>query len=946
MRALFISLRALSLLVLLASVARAELSIQDIRDSAAALRSPAVAGLQAASPGVLFEETSSGIRTVFGRSFGSGTSAEAAAEQFRRQYAGVFGVAVDDLQPRSFLPDERHVQPLMYDAATGAYKFSLVCFRQERSAVPVFRSEMRVLVRNEPGFPVVLARSSLRPLGLFVLNRAEALQPERARAAALQDSPGLKTFTAAREVIWAGVEDMEVIPRRAVQFVAHGGDAASPDGYEEWLFVADATTGEILYKENQVLHVDVSGTVTAVATELVGADICRDEVPMPMPYAAVNIQGQGTFYTDVNGNYTLPNAGFDDVVVESRVTGLRFAITDNAASTPVLSQNVLPPGPGDFTHNSANTSEFLRASVNAYVQANAIRDLVVSVNPAYPTIGTQTGMGVNVNIDQNCNAFYSPAGQTINFYRAGGGCSNTANGDVVHHEYGHHVVQMGGSGQGQYGEGMGDCMGVLMSDQPVLGIGFQNNCAAGIRTALNTMQYPCSGAIHTCGQLLSGCVWDTRNLLIQTNPGTYRQILADLTINSVPLHVVSSTITPQIANDFLTLDDDDANLANGTPHCYEIKGGFSVHNMAPTGLGTATSFAYPNGRPALVPVNQTSTIRVNVVPGVCPVPAPGTGVVSYRIGTSGPFTTVPMAQLAAHEYEATLPAAPCRSTIQYYFSAGGSPTGSISDPPNSPTSLFYTTVASGVNTLVAYDFQTDPAWTVSGTVTDGAWDAAPGVPVNCSRGDPNADFNGGGGRCWMTDNSAANSCNSDVDGGSTTLTSEIFDISGMDEPQVSYARWYSNTAGSAPQADVFVVEVSSDGGTNWVNLETVGPTTSSPNPEVSGGWFLKSFRIEDFVPLTNQFRIRFTAADAGSGSVIEAAIDAFSVTDLVCPPPCPAATGDINADTFVDSSDVQVFTSAMLGAPTQAELCAGDFSGNLLLDPADIDGFVNVLLQP
>ena len=30
---------------------------------------------------------------------------------------------------------------------------------------------------------------------------------------------------------------------------------------------------------------------------------------------------------------------------------------------------------------------------------------------------------------------------------------------MVHHEYGHHLVNVGGSGQGQYGEGMSDVMG-------------------------------------------------------------------------------------------------------------------------------------------------------------------------------------------------------------------------------------------------------------------------------------------------------------------------------------------------------------------------------------------------------------------------------------------------------------------------------------------------------
>ena len=39
------------------------------------------------------------------------------------------------------------------------------------------------------------------------------------------------------------------------------------------------------------------------------------------------------------------------------------------------------------------------------------------------------------------------------------------------------------------------------------------------------------------------------------------------------------------------------------------------------------------------------------------------------------------------------------------------------------------------------------------------------------------------------------------------------------------------TEGDGPMQDVFVVQVSDDGGATWVNLETVGPS----GPEVNGG---------------------------------------------------------------------------------------------------------------
>jgi hypothetical protein len=174
--------------------------------------------------------------------------------------------------------------------------------------------------------------------------------------------------------------------------------------------------------------------------------------------------------------------------------------------------------------------------------------------------------------------------------------------------------------------------------------------------------------------------------------------------------------------------------------------------------------------------------------------------------------------------------------------------------------------------------------------TDGAWQKA--VPIGCDRGDPPSDADGSG-QCYVTYNAPplipSDPCNTDVDGGSTTLVSPSFDLS-AGNPVLTYWRWYSNTFGNSPEADVFVVEYSTNGGSTWTNLETVGPTQSSPNPEVDGGWFKKTFNLQ-YVPgwtPSNNFKVRFIAADAGSGSVIEAAVDGFEIFDIACTSACVA----------------------------------------------------------
>ena len=112
--------------------------------------------------------------------------------------------------------------------------------------------------------------------------------------------------------------------------------------------------------------------------------------------------------------------------------------------------------------------------------------------------------------------------------------------------------------------------------------------------------------------------------------------------------------------------------------------------------------------------------------------------------------------------------------------------------------------------------------------------------------------------------------------------------------------------GSEPNADVFVIDISNDGGNTWVNVETVGPNDA----ESSGGWFSHEFRAADFITLTSQVQLRFIASDEGGGSIVEAAVDDLVINDFTCDDAsCP---GDLNGDQMVDQEDLGILLSAYL----------------------------------
>jgi hypothetical protein len=851
--------------------------------------------LQRERPGARVYVTPAGrLTTVYGAPLAEGVSPEESAHVFVLQHAGVFGADAADLEPRSILEDGLHTRGVMYDRATGRYKFTLVYFAQSRGGVPVFRGELRLLVRNEAGYPVVLARSALRELGAFQ-PAAAAVDAEWTIGAAKAAAPGMVNFQGMRQVIWAGVEDQGAQPRLAVEVTVDNG-AEGTDQLRRELLVLEAATGAVLYRENLVLHVDVTGTVRGLATENSVAEDCAPESSVPLPYAQVSISGGASAFADASGNFTIPHGGTAPVTVNSDMIGQWFRVVNAAGTTELLSQGVTPPGPVNFVHNSANSLATVRSQVNAYVHANITRDYALEYNPSYPTIGTQTSFTVNVNIAQTCNATYS--GTAINFYAAGGGCANTGFGTVVHHEYGHHLVNVAGSGQGAYGEGMGDVMGLLITDNPVTGIGFQS-CSGGIRTADNNCQYvagscsTCGTEVHACGRLISGCVWSTRTLLLATNPSTYRAIISDLAINAMLPHV-GSTIDPSITIDYLTLDDDDAFMGNGTPHYSEINGGFSAHNMPGPSLIDIT---YPQGRPALLASGGGEAFTVQVVSALG-TPVPGTAVLHYDMGSG--FMQASMMETAPNQYVAVFPGGTCRTPVRYYVTAQAVGGSTAVSPLGAPlTTTFTAVVADSAVTPLMDDVETNMGWTVGApgdNATTGVWTR--GDPIGTSAQPEDDHTPAPGVNCFFTGQGTVGGGlgEADVDGGTTTLVSPVIDLSGLASPRISYWRWYSNDTGATPNTDTFVVDISNDGGATWVTAETVGPA----GPETSGGWIYHEVDVGGLLTPTANMRVRFLASDLGSGSLVEAAVDDVVAVSYDCGASCPADWNDSGA---VDSQD-------------------------------------------
>jgi len=278
--------------------------------------------------------------------------------------------------------------------------------------------------------------------------------------------------------------------------------------------------------------------------------------------------------------------------------------------------------------------------------------------------------------------------------------------------------------------------------------------------------------------------------------------------------------------------------------------------------------------------------------------------------------TVELNDLGGGLFEAVFPTTDCPTDVSFFVSFETTDGEEVNFPRSAPTTTLSAPAFVDSTEVFADNFETDQGWTVTNSpgLTAGAWER--GFPEGNNRGDPGEDGDGSG-RAYLTEINPTNE-NSDVDDGSTTLTSPVFDLAGAEAAILTYSRWFSNDFGSNPGQDPWIVQITDDG-SNWVDLEN---TTSG-----AASWVDMSFPVQDFVDLTSQVQVRFIAQDdAQNGSVVEAGVDGVDITTLTCSDadPCPADLtgpgGDGVPDGNLSSDDFFFYLGLFSSGDPQADL--------------------------
>jgi hypothetical protein len=335
--------------------------------------------------------------------------------------------------------------------------------------------------------------------------------------------------------------------------------------------------------------------------------------------------------------------------------------------------------------------------------------------------------------------------------------------------------------------------------------------------------------------------------------------------------------------------------------------------------------------PAIVnvtnPVTTTDTVGPYVIQADVTDFSTVASVKLYTRVNGGAWTEQSMTPAAAL-YGASIPGYPAGTQIDYYVWAEDGIGLTSTSPAGAPASYYSLFI-----TQVSYAYQAeDPAdvnWTIGGpgdNATSGLWIRDNPVGTTYNGGPVQAEDDHTptpGVKCFVTGNGAVGGAvgDQDVDGGCTSILSPTFDLSQATMAFVTYYRWYGRTGNSAD--DDFEIDVSPNGGANWVALERVG--VHDPN------WTKATLRVDTIVPLTSQIRFRFRACDLNTPGLVEAGIDDFSV-ETFTPNPADVTGGPVVLRTQLEQNQPNPFNPVtairfVLSNPAEARLVIYDASG-------------------
>ena len=397
-----------------------------------------------------------------------------------------------------------------------------------------------------------------------------------------------------------------------------------------WLALIDAHTGTIRSFLDDNKYGQVKGGVYPTSDDQICPDGC-EQPNYPMPFADINIGGNaqtassmGLFNCTPGGSTATTTLGGPYVRVNDTCGTISQSITCGN------DLDLFTSGGNDCSVPAGSSAGNTHAARSGFYHLNRIAEHARTWLPSRTWL-TQS-LTDNINLDQTCNAYWN--GGSVNFFKSGGGCNNTGEiAGVFLHEWGHGLDQNDGGGYDNPSEAYADVTAFMSTHVSCIGRGFRPsaNCGGNGNACLNCTGVrdqdwdqraehvpstpagflathctpgagPCGKEVHCEGYVGAETLWDfaVRDLpAMGLDPAT-AWFLADKLWYKSRLGSGGNAYNCSLPSSdgcsagswfqkLRTADDNDGNLANGTPHAAAIFAAFERHKIACGAAGDASN---------------------------------------------------------------------------------------------------------------------------------------------------------------------------------------------------------------------------------------------------------------------------------------------------------------------------------------------------------------------
>ena len=402
------------------------------------------------------------------------------------------------------------------------------------------------------------------------------------------------------------------------------GSLASPRSRRYW--IAARGEAKVLHFENEIFH-DHRGTVSGTLWPTSPLKPTENRVLGDLE--VTRTPGGAKAQTNDQGRYSFSGTGAATITATPAGP---FSVVQNQAGA-TLSFSKAGTDAANIDLDANQSGEQALAQISAFQSTNATYRFARDILDPLPAPRPWEMLPTRVNIASSCNAFWN--GSSINFYQAGGGCPNTAYSDVVHHEYGHGIDHWrGGILDGGYSEGFGDAVALLITRQSCTGRDFfgAGTCLRDA-TAVDMWPPPPGTGVHAIGKRYGQFVWAlVQQLKKSLSDDEAFRIASRLTLGAAAANPSSIPDAVQLS---FVVDDDDGNLANGTPHCQELAAAADSrsipHPACPKG---GRGFAWANN-PSAASYTPSTLYSFNSSGGPITVTRSGAGAYAVRFAALG-----------------------------------------------------------------------------------------------------------------------------------------------------------------------------------------------------------------------------------------------------------------------------------------------------------------------